>query len=143
MYLGGVMVLSDVIKNILNEISHIGIQIDVISDYRKFYDSPDNSIGFEKVPSVDSYQFMFDNVSFRYPGSEKYALKDISLTIYPGEKLAIVGRNGAGKSTLVKLMTRLYKPDEGTIYLNGVDISTYDRVNYQKLFSVVFRITNC
>jgi len=85
------------------------------------------------------YKIVFDHVSFRYPGSEKYALKDINLEFRIGEKMAVVGMNGSGKSTFIKLLCRLYDPTEGTISMNGIDIRRYDYQEYQSLFSVVFQ----
>lgn len=81
----------------------------------------------------------FREVSFKYPKSETYALKDISITLQAGEKLSIVGLNGAGKTTFIKLLTRLYEPTEGGIYLNGVNILEYDLKEYLDLMSVVFQ----
>ena len=81
----------------------------------------------------------FRNVSFRYPGSERYALKNLTLTFRANEKLCIVGANGSGKSTFIKLLTRLYVPTEGEIFLNGLNIGEYDYEQYQRLFSPVFQ----
>ena len=81
----------------------------------------------------------FRNVSFRYPGSEAWALKDVSATLRPGRKQALVGANGAGKTTFVKLLCRLYDPTEGQILLNGRDIREYDYDGYLRLFSFVFQ----
>ena len=85
------------------------------------------------------YRIEFRNVSFRYPGSGQYALKDFSMKLRVGEKLAIVGRNGSGKTTMIKLLSRLYDPQEGEILLNGVDIRKFRQEEYLKLFSVVFQ----
>ena len=81
----------------------------------------------------------FRNVSFRYPGSERYALRNLNVRLEIGERMALVGRNGSGKTTFVKLLCRLYDPTEGTILLNGVDIRKYDEQEYRRLFSVVFQ----
>ena len=81
----------------------------------------------------------FRNVSFKYPGSEIYALRDISITLHANERLCIVGENGSGKSTFIKLLTRLYAPSEGEILLNGRNVNEYDFVKYQSLFSPVFQ----
>lgn len=89
--------------------------------------------------SDGQYTIEFCNVSFRYPGSENYALRNFSLKLNVGEKLAIVGRNGSGKTTMIKLLCRLYDPDEGVILVNGVDIRKFRREEYVKLFSVVFQ----
>ena len=81
----------------------------------------------------------FRNVSFKYPGSETYALKNFSIQLENGEQLAVVGRNGSGKTTFIKLLCRLYDPQEGEILLNGVNIREYDDAAYRQLFSVVFQ----
>ncbi len=89
--------------------------------------------------SDGQYTIEFSNVSFRYPGSETYALRNFSLKLNVGEKLAVVGRNGSGKTTMIKLLCRLYDPDEGEILVNGVNIRKFRREEYIKLFSVVFQ----
>jgi ATP-binding cassette, subfamily B, bacterial len=85
------------------------------------------------------YEIEFRNVSFHYPGSEAYALKNVSLKLRIGERLAVVGMNGSGKTTFIKLLCRLYDPTEGEILLNGIDIRKYDYGEYLSLFSVVFQ----
>lgn len=85
------------------------------------------------------YKIEFCNVSFKYPGTEEYALKNFSMELTIGEKLAIVGMNGSGKTTMIKLLCRLYDPQEGEILLNGVDIRKFKQDEYSKLFSVVFQ----
>ncbi len=87
----------------------------------------------------EKYEFCFENVSFRYPEAEHYALKNLNLTLAAGERLAVVGLNGAGKSTFIKLLCGLYMPTEGRILLNGVDIRCYDKREYYELFSPVFQ----
>lgn len=86
---------------------------------------------------LNNFELEFRNVSFRYPSSTSYVLKNINLTIHSGEKLAVVGYNGAGKTTFALLLTRMYDPTEGAIYLNGVDIRDIKYQDYQKLFSTV------
>jgi ATP-binding cassette subfamily B protein/ATP-binding cassette subfamily C protein len=81
----------------------------------------------------------FRGVSFRYPGQNNYALKNINLAIQAGEKLSVIGENGAGKTTMTKLLMRLYRPTEGKILLNGVDIQEYDFESYENTLSVVFQ----
>ena len=85
------------------------------------------------------YVLEFRNVSFHYPNNERMILKNVSVKIDSGEKLAIVGANGAGKTTFIKLICRLYDPTEGEILLNGIDIRKYDYDEYIRLFSVVFQ----
>ena len=79
------------------------------------------------------------NVSFKYPGTEKYALKNVSLEILPGEKVSLVWHNGAGKSTLVKLILGLYEPECGDILLNGESIKKYNKEDLHKSIGVVFQ----
>lgn len=81
----------------------------------------------------------FENVSFRYPGTERDVLKNINLTINAGDTVVLVGLNGAGKTTLIKLLTRLYDPTEGRILLDGKDIREYDVDEYYKIFGVIFQ----
>ena len=81
----------------------------------------------------------FRNVSFRYPGAETWALKNVSMKFQVGRRLAIVGENGSGKTTFIKLLCRLYDPQEGQILLNGIDIRKYDYRDYMDIFSIVFQ----
>lgn len=81
----------------------------------------------------------FKNVSFKYPNTDKYVLKNVSLKFKVGEKLAIVGINGSGKTTLIKLLLGLYKPTEGEITVNGKKIKSYNYDEYLNIFSVVFQ----
>ena len=85
------------------------------------------------------YDVEFCHVSFRYPGREDWALKDVSMKFRVGSLLAIVGENGSGKTTFIKLLCRLYDPQEGQILLNGIDIRKYDYRDYMQIFSVVFQ----
>ncbi len=89
--------------------------------------------------SDGEYQIEFRNVSFRYPGADHYALKNFSMKLNIGEKLAIVGMNGSGKTTMIKLLCRLYDPQEGEILLNGVNIRKFRQDEYCRLFAVVFQ----
>jgi ATP-binding cassette subfamily B protein/ATP-binding cassette subfamily C protein len=83
--------------------------------------------------------FEFKNVSFKYANQNSYALRNINLVIAAGQKISIIGENGAGKTTFTKLLMRLYRPTEGQIFLNGVDIQDYDFEDYVTLFSTVFQ----
>ncbi len=91
----------------------------------------------------EEYEICFKDVSFRYPGSDKFALENLNITISPHEKLAVVGLNGAGKTTFVKLLLKLYKPTSGSIYLNGIDINTISTSRYYDLFAPVFQDMEC
>ena len=81
----------------------------------------------------------FRNVSFKYTGKSEYAVRNISLKVAPGEKVAFVGQNGAGKTTLIKLLTRLYDPTEGQILVDGVDLRDYDVDDWRDHIGVIFQ----
>ena len=87
----------------------------------------------------NNYEIVLENVSFRYPGAETDTLKNINLTLHPGENLAVVGLNGAGKTTLIKIICGFLDPTKGQVKLNGTDIRNYNRKDYYKLFSAVFQ----
>ncbi|MBE5948161.1 MAG: ABC transporter ATP-binding protein [Lachnospiraceae bacterium] len=108
----------------------------------EFLDIPNTmyqgSLTVEKRCDRD-YEIEFRDVSFKYPRSESYALKDVSMKFKIGERLAVVGPNGSGKTTFIKLLCRLYDPTEGEILLNGIDIRKYNYLDYMSIFSVVFQ----
>jgi ATP-binding cassette subfamily B protein len=83
--------------------------------------------------------FTFENVGFRYLNSERWAIRHLSFTLRPGEKLALVGENGAGKTTLIKLLARLYDPVEGQILLDGVDLKEYDPEALRQNIGIIFQ----
>lgn len=83
--------------------------------------------------------FTFEHVSFRYPDTKKFVLKDLNFNLLAGEKLAFVGENGAGKTTLIKLILRFYEPTEGRILLDGIDIRQFNKAEYQQQFGVIFQ----
>ena len=86
-----------------------------------------------------AYDVEFQDVSFRYPGSQIWALRHVNMKFKVGKRLAIVGENGSGKTTFIKLLCRLYDPQEGQILLNGIDIRKYRYDDYMAIFSVVFQ----
>lgn len=115
--------------------AYMDLPKDCGADARTDGDGEDGSL--RQAESVE--EIRFEHVSFRYPGSDSYALQDVCLTIHGGEKLAVVGENGSGKTTLVKLLCRLYQPTEGKILLNGRDIRRYSGEEYRRLLSTVFQ----
>lgn len=128
-------------QNIMNDISFIKQQNMYVNNYIKFMnlsDDSDNSC-YVKIPSANQYEIEFKNVSFKYPNTDRYIYKNLSLKIKEGQKLAIVGINGAGKTTLIKLLCRLYEPTDGEILLNGINIKKFNKEEYFKLFSPVFQ----
>ncbi|NLW90736.1 MAG: ABC transporter ATP-binding protein [Syntrophomonadaceae bacterium] len=92
------------------------------------------SLTMPEKPSIE-----FTNVSFKYPNTERYILKNINFTLPYGEKVALIGLNGAGKSTMIKLLLRLYDPTEGQILINEVDIRKYDVQELRKVFGALFQ----
>ncbi len=140
LYLGSAATFFQFTGSLLDRVSDLLAKSREVDDFRSFMDIGDvHEDEGEKLPAYDDYEFTFENVSFQYPGAEKYALKNLNITIKAGEKLAVVGLNGAGKSTFIKLLLRLYEPTEGRILLNGEDIAKYERKEYYKLFSPVFQ----
>ncbi|HOU65066.1 MAG TPA: ABC transporter ATP-binding protein, partial [Thermomonas sp.] len=91
------------------------------------------------VPDPIRQGFVFDNVGFRYEGADRWALRGLSFELHAGEVLALVGENGAGKTTLVKLLARLYDPDEGRILLDGRDLRDYDLDDLRANTGVIFQ----
>lgn len=114
-----------------------------ICNVREFLELPEEFLfdeGEKLEPVKDGeYEIRLEHVSFRYPEATEDTIHDMSLTIRPGEKLAIVGLNGAGKTTLVKLICGYYNPTSGRVLLNGVDIRNYDRRDYYRHFAAVFQ----
>ena len=104
-----------------------------------YLDYPDALSKGERKVSEGEHEIEFENVSFKYPRSDEYVLKDVNIKIKSGEHLSIVGLNGAGKTTFIKLLCRLYDVSEGRILIDGVDIKEYSQEEYRKLFAVVFQ----
>lgn len=130
------------LSNIFSQISSLS-QINLkINYFRSYLEYPEtfNRDNGRKISTDNSPKIIeLKNVSYKYEGSEQYALHNINLTIAPGEHLAIVGLNGAGKTTLVKLICGLIDPTEGQILYDGIDIREYNRIEFYNLFSAVFQ----
>ena len=92
----------------------------------------------ERIP-LDFQELTFDHVYFRYPGQEQWVLQDVSFTLKKNQRMALVGENGAGKSTLIKLICRLYEPNQGVIKIDGVDVQKFDKRQYWDRIGVVFQ----
>lgn len=128
------------ISGIVGAVQDIAMKSELMVKYVDFMENYETQAdGGKNVESAKNYVIEFKNVSFKYPRSEAYVLMNVNITIQGGEHLAIVGQNGAGKTTFIKLLCRLYKPTEGEILLNGVNIQDYDFDEYAKLFSPVFQ----
>lgn len=131
------------IGGILDGLSTLHVQSLDITLVREFLELPEPFLFAEgkalTAAEAGCPELRLEHVSFRYPGAETYTLRDLNLTIHPGEKLAVVGLNGAGKTTLIKLLCGFYDPTEGRVLLNGRDIRQYNRQDYYRLFSAVFQ----
>jgi ATP-binding cassette subfamily B protein len=103
---------------------------------------PPSAVPAFEAPLAGAEGIRFENVGFRYPGKESWALRGIDLEIGKGESLALVGENGAGKTTLIKLLTRLYEPTEGRILLDGRDLRAWPTSELRSRIGVVFQDFN-
>jgi ATP-binding cassette subfamily B protein len=141
LYFTAVTTFTTWVMGILTEMSALHKESLDISLVREFLEYPE-PFRFEEgedVPESEGYELAMEHVSFRYPDTENDIIRDLNLTVHPGEKLAIVGLNGAGKTTLVKLLCGLLDPTEGRVLLNGRDIRGFNRRKYYDLFSAVFQ----
>lgn len=129
------------LNNIVNMYLRISQYCMHVKEIKAFRNEPTllNETGAKAPLIKPSSVIEFKNVSFKYPGSNRYALRDFNFKITLGEKICIVGANGSGKTTFIKLLTKLYTPTEGEILLDGVNIKEYDFNSYQKLFAPVFQ----
>ncbi len=132
----------DLIQSVLLSTSQLYEQALYLRDLFTFFDMKPTIAsrpGAREVPRPVVAGFEFKDVGFKYRGSDKWAVRHLSFTLMPGERLALVGENGAGKTTLVKLLARLYDPDEGAILLDGVDLREYDVASLQRAIGVIFQ----
>ena len=141
-YVGAVTALAMNVYGVWARVGEMKTNAGYLDQTFTFLDLPNSmyqgSLTTEKR-SDRQYAVEFRHVSFRYPGSEIWALKNVSLKFEIGKRLAIVGQNGSGKTTFIKLLCRLYDPQEGQILLNGIDIRKYNYRDYMQIFSVVFQ----
>jgi ATP-binding cassette subfamily B protein len=132
----------DVIQNILLSASNVAEQalylrdLFVFLEMRPTIESPPNA---RAVPAKIQSGFVFEDVGFRYPDSERWAIRNVTFALRPSERVALVGENGAGKTTITKLLARLYDPTEGRITLDGVDLKEYDLVSLRHAIGVIFQ----
>ena len=132
----------DLIQRVLLSLSQVWEQSLYLSDLFTFFDvrpRVTSRPGARPVPVPIRQGFEFQDVGFRYPGSDRWAVRHLSFTLERGERIALVGENGAGKTTLVKLLARLYDPDEGRILLDGVDLRDYDLGSLRTNIGVIFQ----
>lgn len=141
-YLSAFIALSDGVYAMVKALGDMRSNTPYLKRIFSYLDTPNKmyqgSLSVEKR-SDRNYEVELKNVSFRYPGTREWALKNVCLKFRIGERLAVVGENGSGKTTMIKLLCRLYDPDEGEILLNGINIRKYRYREYMELFSVVFQ----
>lgn len=140
---------SAALSQLLDDVAETRKLSEEVNDYRLFVEgnkeNPEcckSDNGIMKSLDDKTFELSLENVSFKYPGQESFALRHINLKIKSGTKLAVVGLNGSGKTTLIKLIMRLYEPTEGNIYLNGKNIKEIERADYYTLFAPVFQEIN-
>ncbi len=141
-YVGAVTALSQNLSSLFENWGVLKTNADFLKPAYQFLDLPNRmyqgSLTTEKR-SDRKYEVEFRDVSFRYPGAETWALRHVNVRFRVGERMAVVGENGSGKTTFIKLLCRLYDPQEGEILLNGIDIRKYNYREYMNIFSVVFQ----
>jgi ATP-binding cassette subfamily B protein len=139
---GSFLRLRGLLEQLLMGFSSVAGQALYLDDLFSFFEiapeivSPANPRAF---PAPIREGFVFENVGFRYPGADRWAVRDLSFHLRAGEVLALVGENGAGKTTLVKLLSRLYDPDGGRILLDGHDLREYDLFELRRNIGVIFQ----
>ena len=143
LYIGAIAGYSKWVQEFMSAILAVMIQNEIVSDYRDFLQYG-NVVARDQTEAYKEragkiHELRFENVSYCYDGNTEMTLKNINLMLRPGEKVALVGENGAGKTTLVKLLTGLYTPTEGTVYMDGMDISQFNKESYFKEMAVVFQ----
>jgi ATP-binding cassette subfamily B protein len=130
------------IQSVLLALSSIYEQSLYLSDLFTFFEVRPRVVskpGAKAVPRPMQTGFRFENVGFQYPGSQRWAVRHLTFSFEPHERIALVGENGAGKTTLVKLLSRLYDPDEGRILLDGVDLRDYDLDSLRQNIGIIFQ----
>ncbi len=134
--------MQGMLQGIMNRFSRIAEQALYLQDLFDFFEIKPQIVSRPDpapFPVPIRQGFTFENVSFKYPGSEKWAVRNLSFHLKAGEKLALVGENGAGKTTLVKLLARLYEPTEGRILLDGIDIRDYGLKALRNNIGIIFQ----
>lgn len=132
----------DLIQRLLSGAGEIYTQCLYLKDLFDFFEMKPtvfSQVDALEVPRPLREGFSFENVGYRYPESDAWALRGVSFKIGPGDRLALVGGNGAGKTTLVKLLARLYDPTEGRILLDGRDLRDYDLASLRRNVGVIFQ----
>lgn len=140
LYCGSFMQIINGIMKMAVTFGKTAEMVPLVNYYFEIVNVKDNmTYGVKELDLSDKFEIEFKNVSFKYPYTESFALKNINIKINNGEHLAVVGRNGSGKTTFIKLMCRLYDVTDGEILINGINIKDYSKESIIKLYSVVFQ----
>lgn len=142
MYISLIMSLMQMMLTFGENVAFIWNEGQYVNDFYNLMDADLKNEGGTAGKPQGTLEIVFDHVSFHYPNSEKEVFHDLNFTIHKGESVAVVGVNGAGKSTLVKLMTGLFEPTKGHIYINGVEIREYRKKDLYDLYAAVFQDVN-
>lgn len=142
MYISTITTLMASMLELGTDVTFVINQGQYVGDFFRLMDESLIDEGGSVTKPNETLEIVFDHVSFHYPNTDTNVFTDLNFTIHKGERLAIVGVNGAGKSTLVKLMTGLFEPTEGHIYINGTDIGNYRKKELYSLYSAVFQDVN-
>ena len=143
-FLGAISAFSWTLSCFVNRFSGLALLSGYVDDYKEFLSYADHKGKEKEVVTGDELPakcgaLEFVDVSFIYPNTDRFVLKNVNIKIKAGERLSVVGYNGAGKTTFIKLICRLYEPTMGKILLDGVDISTINLADYRERISVVFQ----
>jgi ATP-binding cassette subfamily B protein len=139
---GSFMRSRDLIQRLLLSASDVYAQTLNLQDLFAFFEMQPTILSqphAAPVPTPIAQGFVFEDVGFQYPGSDRWAVRHVSFAIRPGERLALVGENGAGKTTITKLIARLYDPTEGRVLLDGRNVKEYDLASLRRAIGVIFQ----
>ncbi len=141
LYLGFVLGIGGFVNAAFKQFSYMqknNIHVQNYLDYVRCEEFSNRGEG-KKLSEDMTYELRFEDVSFKYPDSDKAILENLNLTIEKGEKIALVGANGAGKTTLIKILSGLYQPNSGNIYINNINTKDINILDHYKAFSVIFQ----
>lgn len=137
MYFTAVTTLTLKLSSIISTVGEYNMTKISLTDFDGLFACEETGTKQKKSPC--GHKIVFENVRFAYPGSERFVLKNVNITINEGERLSVVGMNGAGKSTFIKLLCRFYSPVRGRITIGGVDINDIEEKEYYRMIAAVFQ----
>ena len=139
-FTSGILVVSSNFSELISSLmTYQNIFVSRVLSTIEFFNWKEENNANSAILQNEKFDITFENITFKYPNIDNTVLKDLSFTIKYGEKIALVGVNGSGKSTIVKLLLRMYEPDEGEILINGISIKNYEINSYRQKFSACFQ----